>query len=77
MASTISGFLTPEQAADIIGTTPAAVRVWLRNGELQGVRIGDDPGEQDDRRPWLIPEKAVKQKAKQPRDPRGRPRKDS
>lgn len=40
MGLTLGKLLSPEQAAEAINVTPAAIREWLRTGELQGLKAG-------------------------------------
>jgi len=35
-----TNLLTPEQVADRLAVTPKAVRQWLREGKLPGLRLG-------------------------------------
>ena len=59
-------FLTPNEAADVIGCTDGRVRQLLRDGKLLGQKIGE--------RMWLIPEAEVRKMRDLPVET-GRPRK--
>jgi excisionase family DNA binding protein len=60
----LAGMMTTTQAAAVIGTTQATVRVWCNEDRFKGaIKAGRD---------WLIPKDEVK--TFKPR-PRGRPRK--
>lgn len=36
----VEQLLTPEEAALQLGIAPRTIREWLRNGKLQGVKLG-------------------------------------
>ena len=33
-------FLTPDSVAKMLDVSPATVRIWLRNGTLEGLKVG-------------------------------------
>ncbi len=59
-------FLSVPETADILGVTTGRVRQLLRDGTLQGHKVGDFQ--------WAIADRDVKRFAKQPRSRMGRPR---
>lgn len=59
-------FLTPDEAADLIGCSGSRVRQMLRDGILAGKKVGE--------RMWLVSEQEAK-KAKENPASTGRPRK--
>ena len=44
-------FLTAEQVAELMQVHLGTVRVWLRSGQLRGVKVG---------RAWRVPESAIR-----------------
>ncbi len=46
--------LSPEAVAEMIGVSPATVRIWLRKGTLKGIKVGEG-------RLWRISEKDVQE----------------
>ena len=61
-----SKFISVTEASDISGLTPGYIRRLLRQGRIEGVRVGRD---------WLTTEEAVRDYLSQERRP-GRPRKE-
>jgi len=53
MAMTAEKWLTVQQVAELLQLHPETVREWLREGKLEGVRLGER------RTGWRIPESAV------------------
>lgn len=49
-AADVPPVLTPEEAADLLRAHPETVRTWLRNGHIDGCKVG---------RMWKIPRSAV------------------
>ena len=58
MAGVAADFMTPAEAAEAIGVSPQAVRLWCRLGELPAERV---PGE----RTWRIDRRAFEAWAQQ------------
>jgi excisionase family DNA binding protein len=36
-------WLSPNQAAELLGLTPETIRRWIRRGELRAIKTGDAP----------------------------------
>ena len=53
-----TGYLSVEEAADILGLSPATVKRWIVQGRLQGRKLG---------RQWLILETSLEGQRPKPR----------
>jgi excisionase family DNA binding protein len=38
--ASLASLIAPSEAAEVLGVSPATVRRWLAEGQLEGVRIG-------------------------------------